>query len=86
MSSRTKRYWTQPDLENLNQILEDEPVYAERIKHLEEAHRAIDKQLHEMEKHPHVEESKVAEMKKKKLQLKDQIRDLIERSEKEAND
>ena len=48
-------------------------MYKDRIAHLEEAHRAIDKQLAEMVKHPHVEESKVAEMKKQKLQLKDEI-------------
>jgi hypothetical protein len=48
-------------------------MYKDRIKHLEEAHRAIDKQLTEMDKHPHVEESKIAEMKKQKLQLKDEI-------------
>ena len=29
-----------------------------------------------MQKHPHVDETKVAEMKKKKLQLKDQIEEL----------
>ena len=44
-----------------------------RIKHLEEAHRACALQLTEMEKHPHVEEQKVADLKKKKLQLKDDI-------------
>lgn len=61
-------------------------MYQERVRHLEEAHRAIDKQLHEMEKHPHVEESKIAELKKKKLQLKDQIRSLTEHSKKETDD
>ena len=43
------------------------------IKHLEEAHRVADLQLHEMEKHPHVEEQKVAELKKLKLKYKDEI-------------
>jgi len=43
------------------------------VKHLEEAHRVLALQLAEMERHPHVEEAKVAELKKKKLQLKDDI-------------
>ena len=50
----------------------------ERIKHLEEAHRVLDAQINFMqEKHPHVEETKLASMKKQKLQLKDQIQQLI---------
>ena len=53
------------------------------IKHLEEAHHALEKQLGKMQKHPHVDEIKVAEIKKKKLQLKDQIRELRERAERE---
>jgi uncharacterized protein YdcH (DUF465 family) len=49
-------------------------MYENRIKHLEELHRVLDKQITEMERdHPHVAESKVAEMKKQKLQLKDEI-------------
>jgi uncharacterized protein YdcH (DUF465 family) len=49
-------------------------MYENRIKHLEEAHRVLDKQIGDMERnHPHVEESKVAELKKQKLQLKDEI-------------
>ena len=48
-------------------------MYKDRIKHLEEAHRAMDKQLTEMTKQPQVEESRIAEMKKQKLQLKDEI-------------
>jgi hypothetical protein len=51
-------------------------THQERIKHLEEAHHALEKQLGKMQKHPHVDETKVAEMKKKKLQLKDQIEEL----------
>jgi hypothetical protein len=57
-------------------VLENDPTVEERVRHLEEAHRALDKQLTEMTKHPHVEESRVAELKKKKLQLKDQIQQL----------
>jgi uncharacterized protein YdcH (DUF465 family) len=49
-------------------------MYENRIKHLEESHRILDKQIADMEKnHPHVDESKVAEMKKHKLQLKDEV-------------
>ena len=48
--------------------------YKGRIKHLEEMHRLIDKQINEMQiNHPHVDEQHLAEMKKKKLQLKDEI-------------
>ena len=50
-----------------------EESYSERIQHLQEAHRVADLQLHELEKHPHVEEQKVAELKKLKLKYKDEI-------------
>lgn len=48
-------------------------TYPERIKHLEEAHRVLDQKILEMQKHPHVDEQKVAEYKKQKLQYKDEI-------------
>jgi uncharacterized protein YdcH (DUF465 family) len=49
-------------------------MYHERIKHLEEAHRILDSQIAKMDKnHPHAEQTKVAELKKNKLQLKDEI-------------
>jgi len=52
-------------------------MYEGRIKHLEELHRILDKQISDMlRNHPHVEESKVAEMKKQKLQYKDEISQL----------
>jgi hypothetical protein len=48
--------------------------YKGRIKHLEEMHKLLDKQINEMQNnHPHVDEVHLAEMKKKKLQLKDEI-------------
>ena len=47
-----------------------------RITELEHEHHLIEKQLGKMVKHPHAEESKVAELKKKKLQLKDEINKL----------
>lgn len=46
------------------------------VKHLEESHRVLSLKIDEMEKHPHVEESKVAELKKQKLKLKDEIQRL----------
>lgn len=37
-------------------------------------HRVLNKQIDDMERnHPHVEESKLAELKKKKLQMKDEL-------------
>ena len=49
-------------------------MYKGRIKHLEELHRVLNKQIDDMERnHPHVEVDKLAEMKKKKLLFKDEI-------------
>jgi hypothetical protein len=49
-------------------------MYEGRIKHLEEMHKVLNKQIDDMERnHPHVEETKLAELKKKKLQYKDEI-------------
>jgi hypothetical protein len=59
--------------------------YEIRIGHLQEAHRVLDLQLHEMEKHPHVDEQKVAELKKKKLQYKDEIIRLTKLDQEEKN-
>ena len=61
-------------------------THAERIAFLEHSHHLLEKQLGKMQKHPHVDEIKVAEIKKQKLQLRDQIRDLRERADKESND
>lgn len=48
--------------------------YKGRIKHLEEMHRLLDKQINEMQtNHPGVDEVHLAELKKKKLQVKDEI-------------
>ncbi len=44
-----------------------------RIRHLEEMHRVLDLKITEMQQHPHVDEQKVAEYKKQKLQYKDEI-------------
>ena len=49
-------------------------MYKSKIKQLEESHRVLNKQIDDMERnHPHVEEAKLAEMKKKKLQYKDEL-------------
>jgi hypothetical protein len=48
--------------------------YKAKIKHLEEMHRGLNKQIDDMERnHPHVEVNKLADLKKQKLQLKDEI-------------
>jgi hypothetical protein len=48
--------------------------YKGRIKQMEEMHRLLDKQINEMQiNHPHVDEQHVTELKKKKLQIKDEI-------------
>lgn len=49
-------------------------MYKEKIKHLEEMHRVLNKQIDDMERnHPHVEVDKLSEMKKHKLALRDEI-------------
>jgi hypothetical protein len=49
-------------------------MYKAKIKQLEEYHKILNKQIDDMERnHPHVEEAKLAEMKKKKLLIKDEI-------------
>ena len=48
--------------------------YKGRIQHLEEMHKLLDKQINEMQtNHPHVDITHLAELKKKKLQIKDEI-------------
>lgn len=46
------------------------------VKHLMESHRVLELKLAEMENHPHVDEQKVAELKKQKLKYKDEIQRL----------
>lgn len=49
-------------------------MYKAKILHLEEMHKVLNKQIDDMERdHPHVEVEKLSEMKKRKLQLKDEI-------------
>lgn len=48
-------------------------MYDNRIKHLEEAHRALNKQIDNLEKNGLFEDLKLEELKKQRLHLKDQI-------------
>lgn len=49
-------------------------MYENRIKHLEELHRVLDKKIDDLEKnHPHVEETKIHDMKKQRLLYRDEI-------------
>jgi hypothetical protein len=49
-------------------------MYKQRIKTLQVMHQELNKQIDDMERnHPHVETDKLAEMKKKKLSVKDEI-------------
>jgi uncharacterized protein YdcH (DUF465 family) len=48
-------------------------MYETRIKHLEEAHRALDKQVDNLEKNGLYEDLKLEELKKQRLLLKDEI-------------
>ena len=49
-------------------------MYKEKIRHLEEMHRVLNRQIDDMEKnHPHVEKDKLVEMKKRKLSIRDEI-------------
>jgi len=49
-------------------------MYKEKIKHLEEMHRVLNKQIDDMERnHPHVETATLTDMKKRKLALRDEI-------------
>lgn len=48
--------------------------YKSRINHLEEMHRLLDKQINDMQhNHPGVEIEHLVDLKKKKLQIKDEI-------------
>jgi uncharacterized protein YdcH (DUF465 family) len=48
-------------------------MYENRIKHLEEAHRALNKQIDTLEKNGLFEGLKLEELKKHRLHLKDEI-------------
>jgi uncharacterized protein YdcH (DUF465 family) len=48
-------------------------MYELRIKHLEEAHRAVNKQVDTLEKNGLFEDLKLEELKKQRLHLKDKL-------------
>ncbi len=48
-------------------------MYENRIKHLEEAHRALNKQIDTLERNGLYEDLKLEELKKQRLRLKDEI-------------
>jgi len=48
-------------------------MFENRIKHLEEAHRALDKVIEREEKTGVFEDNEITELKKKRLLLKDKI-------------
>jgi uncharacterized protein YdcH (DUF465 family) len=48
-------------------------MYEQRIKHLEEAHRALDKQIDTLEKTGVFQDLTLEEMKKQRLHIKDNI-------------
>lgn len=48
-------------------------MYQNKIKHLEEAHRVLDKQIDSMEKTGIYDDLKIDELKKQRLRLKDDI-------------
>lgn len=51
-------------------------MYETRIKHLEEMHRVLDQKIDTLEKTGVFEDNKLHEMKKQKLQIKDELRRL----------
>jgi uncharacterized protein YdcH (DUF465 family) len=48
-------------------------MYEQRIKHLEEAHRALDKQVDTLEKTGLFEDLKLEQLKKERLLLRDKL-------------
>jgi uncharacterized protein YdcH (DUF465 family) len=48
-------------------------MYENRIKHLEESHRVLDKRIDEMEKTGHFKDFDIEDLKKQRLHLKDEI-------------
>lgn len=49
-------------------------MYEKKIKHLEEMHKVLNKQIDDMERnHPHVATDNLASLKKQKLAIKDEI-------------
>ncbi len=61
-------------------------MYENRIKHLEEAHRALDKQVDNLEKNGLFEDLKLEDLKKQRLRLKDEIVILKEKQKRHTED
>lgn len=59
-------------------------MYEHRIAHLEDLHRAVDKQIDTMEKTGIYEDIEINTLKKKRLQIKDQIADLKKKQDQKA--
>lgn len=57
------------NLMNLNPDSDEEPS----IEELEREHHNLEKQLGKMEKHPIADHDKIRDLKKRKLQIKDQL-------------
>lgn len=51
-------------------------MYQQRIKHLEELHAVLDKKIDNLELTGKFEDTSLQTLKKQRLQLKDQLRDL----------
>lgn len=56
-------------------------MYENRIKHLEEAHHVLNKQIDNLEKNGLYEDLHLEELKKKRLHLKDEIAILTKKQE-----
>lgn len=48
-------------------------MYENRIKHLEESHRVLNKRIDEMERTGNFKDSEIEDLKKQRLHLKDEI-------------
>lgn len=49
-------------------------MFENRIKHLEQMHRELDKQITDLDvNHPHVDETHLHEMKKQRLAIRDEL-------------
>jgi uncharacterized protein YdcH (DUF465 family) len=60
-------------------------MYEMRIKHLEEAHRALDKKVDTLEKNGLFEDLHLEELKKQRLHLKDEIAILKHKQQREES-
>ncbi len=60
-------------------------MYENRIKHLEEAHRALAKQVEALEKTGNFTDQKLVELKKQKLTVKDEIAILKQKQSRKEN-